>query len=100
MKIINIILILVFSITPVFSETLTYCLSDIILQKNTTKNLIVDNEITQFIISENITCAYNCSNSTLYDAICNPQPFKSDLLIGGGIILLFIVIYFILTKLK
>ena len=60
---------ILFILIPVsFSNTVTSCLNSNIMQKNVTKQLIIDNNTTNIFVTENITCLYGCANNQCQSA--------------------------------
>lgn len=58
------IVILIIHMSPVYSDTVSYCLNTSTLQTNITQDITANGNLTSVSIVENTFCPYNCSSES------------------------------------
>ena len=85
----KIMMVILLVIPLCMADTVTTCLNSNTMQRNTTKQLIIDSNVTDIFVNENVTCQYGCSNSQCQEAsILNITMFS--VIFGGGLIMMLI----------
>lgn len=83
---------------PVFAD-INYCSDNSTLYTEKTRDVYENGIKTEYIINSTKDCSHGCSNSSFSgSAECNPSPIQQIIYIGLGIIIGFLILFWLIPK--